>query len=183
MLPASQGVPVKPTTVTGIRTTNSTVSFNVGRLGDPVLVKVPYFPNWHATGALGPYEVSPNLMAVVPTAHHVTFSYGTTGADQLGKLASLGGVVGLGVLIELRPPAMRPPTGSPETPPQPAREDESEDDLTGHPEDENERDGSSHEALPGGPGSAAAVRPGPEARDVDVSGEEATGERDPDLSR
>ena len=53
-------------------------------------MKVPYFPNWQATGALGPYEVSPNLMAVVPTAHHVTLTYGTTGADQLGKLASLG---------------------------------------------------------------------------------------------
>ncbi len=116
VLPASQGVPVKPTTVTNARTTNSTVSFDVGRLGVPVLVKVPYFPNWDATGALGPYEVSPNMMAVVPTAHHVTLTYGTTGADQLGKLASLGGVVGLGMLMTLRPPVMRQANGLAETP-------------------------------------------------------------------
>ena len=63
-----------------------------------------------------PYEVSPNLMAVVPTAHHVTLTYGTTGADQLGKLASLGGVVGLGMLMTLRPPVMGQPGGAPETP-------------------------------------------------------------------
>ena len=106
---------MKPTTVANVRTTNSTVSFNVGRLGSPVLVKVPYFPNWHATGALGPYEVSPNLMAVVPTSHHVTLTYGTTTADQIGKLASLGGVVGLGALITMRPPAMRQPA-APSTP-------------------------------------------------------------------
>ena len=106
LIPPGLGIPVKPTTVTDARTTNSTVSFDVGRLDAPVLVKVPYFPNWHATGALGPYEVSPNLMAVVPTAHHVTLTYGTTRADQIGKLASLVGAVGLGMLMTLRPPVM-----------------------------------------------------------------------------
>jgi len=116
LVPPSLGIPVKPTTVTHARMTNSTVSFDVGRLGAPVLVKVPYFPNWHASGALGPYEVSPNLMAVVPTAHHVTLTYGTTGADQLGKLASLAGVVGLGMLMTLRPPVMARQGGTPETP-------------------------------------------------------------------
>ncbi len=155
VLPASQGVPVKPTTVTDARLTNSTVSFNVGRLGAPVLVKVPYFPNWHATGALGPYEVSPNLMAVVPTAHHVTLSYGTTGADQLGKLASLGGVVGLGMLMTLRPPVMRQPIGSPETPSPPTRDGEPEDGLPGRPEDESEPATTAGQELqdPRGPGT------------------------------
>jgi hypothetical protein len=110
----SRAIPVKPTTVTDAKTTDSTVSFNVSRLGSPVLVKVPYFPNWHAVGALGPYPASPNLMAVVPTAHHVVLTYGTTGADQLGKIASLGGVVGLGMLMTLRPPDMsKPPVPEP----------------------------------------------------------------------
>ena len=54
-------------------------------------------------------------MAVVPTAHHVTLTYGTTTADQLGKLASLGGVVALGALITMRPPPMRQPA-APSTP-------------------------------------------------------------------
>ena len=117
---------VKPTTVSDVRETDSTVSFNVGRLGSPVLVKVPYFPNWHASGALGPYEVSPNLMAVVPTAHHVTLAYGTTGADQIGKLASLGGAVGLGMLMTLRPPAMGRPARAPVPSPEPVPGEKSE---------------------------------------------------------
>jgi hypothetical protein len=117
---------VRPTTVSDVRETNSTVSFEVGRLGSPVLVKVPYFPNWQASGALGPYEVSPNLMAVVPTAHHVTLTYGTTGADQVGKLASLGGVVGLGMLMTLRPPVMSRPPRAPVPTPRPVLEEESE---------------------------------------------------------
>ena len=37
--------------------------------GSPVLVKVSYFPNWEASGAEGPYRVTPNLMVVVPTEH------------------------------------------------------------------------------------------------------------------
>ncbi|MGA3353989.1 MAG: hypothetical protein ABSD85_12500 [Acidimicrobiales bacterium] len=119
LIQPSQAVPVKATTVSDATTTNSAVSFDVGRLGSPVLVKVPYFPNWHASGALGPYEVSPNLMAVVPTAHHVTLTYGTTGADQVGKLASLGGVVGLGMLMTLRPPDMSRPPRAPEPAPEP----------------------------------------------------------------
>ena len=106
--------------------TNSTISFDVGRLGSPVLVKVPYFPNWHATGALGPFEVSPNLMAVVPTAHHVTLTYGTTMADQLGKLASLGGVVGLGMLMTLRTPVMSRPQRAPTPAPLPNEDREAE---------------------------------------------------------
>ncbi len=135
----SQGVPVKPTTVSNAKETNSTVIFDVGRLGAPVLVKVPYFPNWHATGALGPYEVSPNLMAVVPTAHHVTLTYGTTGADQLGKLASLGGVVGLGMLMTLRPPDMSPSPRAPGPSPTPSGDEEVAGDITARPEDDDEQ--------------------------------------------
>ena len=123
------------------KTTDATVSFDVGRLGSPVLVKVPYFPNWHASGALGPYPVSPNLMAVVPTAHHVVLTYGTTPADQIGKLASLGGVVGLGMLMTLRPPVMSGPS-APE--PVPASSDENDEEGTAPAEVE---DGSEEGAL------------------------------------
>jgi hypothetical protein len=140
LIPPSRAIPVRPTTVTHERTTNSTVSFDVGRLGAPVLVKVPYFPNWHAQGALGPYEVSPNLMVVVPTTHHVTLSYGTTGADQLGKVASLVGVLGLGALITMRPPDMGRPIGSPQPAPLPTRDDNSGEATPGLPGDESDRD-------------------------------------------
>jgi len=36
------------------------------QIGQPVLVKVSYFPNWKASGAKGPYRVTPNLMVVIP---------------------------------------------------------------------------------------------------------------------
>lgn len=151
LVPPSQAIPVKPTTVTNARTTNSTVSFDVGRLGVPVLVKVPYFPNWHAKGALGPYEVSPNLMAVVPTAHHVTLTYGTTGADQLGKIASLAGVLGLGALMTMRAPDMGRPAGSPEPAPSPTRDDDPDESAPASPAEEIDRDTAAPAREPGEP--------------------------------
>jgi len=178
LVPASQAVAVKPTRVTDAHMTNSTVSFEVGRLNAPVLVKVPYFPNWHATGALGPYEVSPNLMAVVPTAHHVTLTYGTTRADQLGKLASLGGVVGLGMLMTLRPPVMRQPAGRSE-PSQPTRDDEEEGASTFGLEDEIEPVETTGQEPYGpfdpdpAPGSEPETSPGSSAARAPELGDEA----------
>ena len=45
------------TKVTAVTQTDSSVSFHVSRVGTPVLVKVSYFPNWHASGADGPWRV------------------------------------------------------------------------------------------------------------------------------
>ena len=87
--------PVPSTRVTAVRQTDSSVSFHVSRLGTPVLVKVSYFPNWHASGAQGPWRVTPNLMVVVPTSHDVKLTYGTTSADNLGQLATVLGLVAL----------------------------------------------------------------------------------------
>ena len=41
-------------TVSSIHTTDDQVSFHVSRVGVPVVVRVSYFPSWHAIGALGP---------------------------------------------------------------------------------------------------------------------------------
>ena len=70
--------------------TDSSISFHVSRVGTPVLVKVSYFPNWHANGADGPWRVTPNLMVVVPTSHDVTLTYGSVRAqdDAWGLLAT-----------------------------------------------------------------------------------------------
>jgi len=102
LVPPAQATATPTTAVHGIETTDSSVSFDVSRTGDPVVVKVPYFPNWQATGATGPYEITPNLMVVVPTAHHVELHYGTTGVDVVGKLASL---LGIGATVALVRPA------------------------------------------------------------------------------
>lgn len=90
---------VGTTHVTDVTQTDSSVHFHVSRLGTPVLVKVSYFPNWHASGADGPYRVTPNLMVVVPTSHDVTLSYGGSSAGALGLVATLLGLVALIVLF------------------------------------------------------------------------------------
>ena len=96
-------VPTAPVTVTGIRTGDDRISFDVDRVGSPVLVKASYFPNWQASGARGPWRVSPNLMVVVPTARHVSLHYGYTPVDVLGWLVTLAGLVALVALARRRP--------------------------------------------------------------------------------
>ena len=90
---------VAPTKVSAITQTDSSISFHVSRIGTPVLVKVSYFPNWHASGAAGPWRVTPNLMVVVPTSHDVTLNFGSSTAGQLGLGLTIAGVVALGVLV------------------------------------------------------------------------------------
>ena len=87
--------PVPTTTVSAIRQTDSSISFHVSKLGTPVLVKVSYFPNWHASGATGPWRVTPNLMVVVPTSHEVTLTYGRSTSDDLGDACSVLALLGL----------------------------------------------------------------------------------------
>jgi hypothetical protein len=81
------------TTVSRIQESNDSVRFHVSRVGTPVLVKVSYFPNWHASGATGPYRVTPNLMVVVPTSHDVTLTYGMSAADRTGDLLTVIGII------------------------------------------------------------------------------------------
>ena len=93
--------PLPDNSVTNIGTNLDTISFTVAKTGLPVLVKVPYFPNWQASGATGPYPVSPNLMVVVPTSHHVVLTYGTTSIDWIGRIAT---AIGIGALFTIWAP-------------------------------------------------------------------------------
>jgi hypothetical protein len=98
-------VPVRPeptTKVTDIVEHNSSISFNVSRLDVPVVVTISYFPNWQVSGAADIYRVSPNLMVVVPTSHHVRLWYGETPVDYAGWFLTLIAIAGL-VLLVLRP--------------------------------------------------------------------------------
>jgi hypothetical protein len=55
------------------------------RPGHPLLLKVGYHPRWRATGALGPYLVSPGLMMIVPTGREARLEYeGRDAADRAG---------------------------------------------------------------------------------------------------
>lgn len=93
--------PVTPepaTVVSDVQQSDGGVSFHVDRVGTPVEVRVSYFPNWHASGAEGPYRVAPNLMVVVPTSHDVVLTYGSSPSDVVGQLLSLAALVGLVLL-------------------------------------------------------------------------------------
>jgi hypothetical protein len=98
--------------VSGIRTTDNRISFDVDRPGTPVLVKTSYFPSWKASGADGPWRVTPNLMVVVPTGRHVELRYASTPVDWISWLLTLAGLAGL-VLLARRPALVyrEPPAG------------------------------------------------------------------------
>lgn len=100
-------LPVTPepkTTVSDVVEHNASISFNVSRVGVPIVVTISYFPNWKVSGAKGIYRVSPNLMVVVPTSHHVEMWYGYTPVDYEGWGLSILALVGL-VLLARRPQA------------------------------------------------------------------------------
>ncbi len=74
-------VPLDPVEVSAIEAGDDRISFDVDQVGQPVLVRASYFPNWDVAGAEGPYRVAPNLMVVVPTETHVEIHYGRTGIE------------------------------------------------------------------------------------------------------
>jgi hypothetical protein len=95
--------PVPDTEVSHLAVGTDRISFDVDRVGTPVLVKASYFPNWQASGADGPYRVAPNLMVVVPTDEHVELSYGRQPVEWVAyALTSIG--IGLAILLALRGP-------------------------------------------------------------------------------
>jgi hypothetical protein len=90
---------IEPTEVSDIEESPDSISFHVSETGKPVLVRASYFPNWKVEGAVGPYRVAPNFMVVVPTSNDVKLTYGLTEYEWLGRLGTLLGIVGVGLLI------------------------------------------------------------------------------------
>lgn len=89
-------VQTKPTKVTNFVLEDSAISFSVDQIGQPILVRMSYFPNWKVTGAKGPFRVAPNMMVVVPTQKEVRLHYGYTKLDIFAYLLTL---IGIGVLV------------------------------------------------------------------------------------
>ncbi|MEL7206692.1 MAG: hypothetical protein AAGK32_00405, partial [Actinomycetota bacterium] len=100
-------VDTEPVEVSSIEASDDEISFEVDQVGQPVLVKASYFPNWSATGADGPYRVTPNLMVVVPTDERVELRYGNTGVDLVAWALTALGVVAL-VVVARRPDPVMP---------------------------------------------------------------------------
>jgi hypothetical protein len=100
-------------TVTDLKVGLQSISFHVSRIGVPVLVKISYFPRWQATGATGPYRVSPNLMVVIPTSNDVSMVYGSTPlltvSNYISDLVGLAGLVTLFFYVRRRVRARHDP--------------------------------------------------------------------------
>lgn len=104
--------------VTDVRETDDDITFRVSRPGVPVVVRTSYYPNWEATGARGPWRLTPNLMVVVPTGDRVHLHFARSGAERLGGVLSLVGLVmlvGL-VVVDRRRGPIGPGSGDPTCP-------------------------------------------------------------------
>ena len=92
--------------VSHVNVGDQSISFHVNKIGVPMLVKISYFPRWHANGATGPYRVSPNLMVVIPTSNNVSLDYGSTPYLTIGNIISdvvtLAGFIYLAFFIKRR---------------------------------------------------------------------------------
>ena len=93
---------VEPAVVSDVVRRDHSISFSVDRVGTPVLVHTSYFPNWSASGAEGPYRVTPNLMVVVPTDTEVRLDYGHSAVEWIALVITLGGLVAVGWLLVFR---------------------------------------------------------------------------------
>jgi hypothetical protein len=87
-----------PVTVSAVRESDNDVRFHVSRVGVPVVVRTSYYPNWRASGARGPWRLTPNLMVVIPTSRTVHLHFARSAPEQLGAVLSAFGLVGLGAL-------------------------------------------------------------------------------------
>ncbi len=98
-----------PVTVSNIDQRNNSISFDVDQVGEPVLVKTSYFPNWKVEGGEGPYRVMPNLMVVIPTGTHVELHFARSGTDWGGIGLTGAGMAGLLGLAVAKPLTIRRP--------------------------------------------------------------------------
>ncbi|MCY3618545.1 MAG: hypothetical protein OXG66_12780 [Acidimicrobiaceae bacterium] len=99
---------VEPAVVSDVVRRDHSISFSVDRVGAPVLVHTSYFPNWSASGAEGPYRVTPNFMVVVPTGTEVRLDYGHSAVEWIALVITLGGLVAVGWILVSRRHLRRP---------------------------------------------------------------------------
>ena len=86
-------VALEDVTVSNVDIDQQSLSFDVDKVGVPVLVRVSYFPNWNVSGAEGPYRVAPNMMVVIPTSNTVSMSFESSLVDHFAYLLTLVGIV------------------------------------------------------------------------------------------
>lgn len=98
--------------VSDIEMGEDSISFTVDRVGVPVLVKSSYFPNWTASGADGPWRVTPNQMVVIPTSKEVKLEYKATPVDWFSWLITFAGIATV-IVLARRPALVHPEPPAP----------------------------------------------------------------------
>jgi len=68
------------------------IDFTTTCPGEPHLVAVSYYPNWHVEGASHVFMASPAFMLVFPDGPHVHLTFRRIAVDWLGIFATLGGI-------------------------------------------------------------------------------------------
>ena len=76
------------------------MSFNVDKIGEPVLVKVSYYPTFKASGAEKIYRASPNSMVVIPTSKNVKIEMKRDKVEWLSIVLFFLGIIGL-ILLKI----------------------------------------------------------------------------------
>lgn len=71
------------------RLTGDVINIKTSEIGRPLLVKVSYHPNWHCTGALGPFLASPSFMMIIPTDTDIKMVFKRGTADKAGIIVTV----------------------------------------------------------------------------------------------
>lgn len=71
---------------------NESLRIKTSCAGKPLLIKIPYFPDWSVRGADKIYLASPGFMLVFPDSAEVELKYGSI-ANEAGNLLTLAGLV------------------------------------------------------------------------------------------
>ncbi len=77
---------------------NESLKINTSCVGKPLLVKIPYFPDWSVIGADKIYLASPGFMLIFPLQPEVELKYGST-TNLVGNALTISGLVFTGVYL------------------------------------------------------------------------------------
>jgi len=72
---------------------NEEILINTTCVGQPHIIKISYFPNWHVDGADKIYIISPSFMLIYPTQENVRLYYGKSFVDWISETLSYAAVL------------------------------------------------------------------------------------------
>ena len=82
-----------------VEVTGTRIEIETRAAGTPHIVRVPEFASWQVDGGVGPVEIAPGFMGIVPTATRATLTFRATWAEWTGTALSLLGLVAVVALF------------------------------------------------------------------------------------